>query len=152
MLKSKIAVVVLNWNGKALLQKFLPSVIEHSSNFTIVVADNASTDDSIIFLKENYPSIVLIQNKKNGGFAQGYNDALKNINAEYYVLLNSDVEVTKNWIEPVVTLMDADVTISACQPKILSYNEKNKFEYAGACGGFIDKYAIHFVEVVYLMK
>lgn len=141
----KTAVVILNWNGKKFLEKFLPSVIEHSSNVAdIVIADNASTDDSITFLKNTYPQLSIIQNEQNGGFAKGYNDALKQIDAEYYVLLNSDIEVTPHWIEPVIELMDSDQNIAACQPKLRSYYEKEKFEYAGGAGGFIDKYGYPF--------
>lgn len=135
----KVAVVILNWNGKGFLEKFLPSLIQNNNDFTdIIVADNDSTDDSVSFLKNNYPSIQLIINNKNYGFAQGYNVALKKVDAEYVVLLNSDVEVTKNWIEPIIELMDADKSIAACQPKIRDYNNKSYFEYAGAAGGFID--------------
>lgn len=140
----KLAVVILNWNGKDFLQKFLPSVLTHSPEGSVYVADNASTDDSIILLKEKFPSVKIVINESNGGFAKGYNDALKKIDAEYYVLLNSDVEVTNNWIDPIIKLMDLDRSIAACQPKILDYNNKTKFEYAGASGGFIDKYAYPF--------
>ncbi|HXU27268.1 MAG TPA: glycosyltransferase family 2 protein [Bacteroidia bacterium] len=140
----KIAVVILNFNGKKLLQQFLPTVIEYSSQATIYIADNASTDDSISFLKTEFPSITLIELKENYGFAKGYNEALKQVNADYFVLLNSDVEVTLNWIEPIINLMAADKTIAAAQPKILAYNAKDEFEYAGACGGFIDKYGYPF--------
>ncbi len=141
----KVAVVILNWNGKKFLEQFLPSVIKYSKDFAeIVVADNASTDDSIAFVKLNYPEITLILNESNGGFSKGYNDALKHVDAEYYVLLNSDIEVTQNWIEPVIRLMDSDPMIAACQPKLLSFYEKNKFEYAGAAGGFIDKFGYPF--------
>ena len=139
-----IAVVILNFNGKKLLQQFLPTVIQHSSQATIYVADNASTDDSISFLKTEFPTVKLIELKENYGFAKGYNEALKQVDADYFVLLNSDVEVTPNWIEPIINLMAADKTIAAAQPKILAYNEKNEFEYAGACGGFIDKYGYPF--------
>ncbi|HXD93463.1 MAG TPA: glycosyltransferase family 2 protein [Bacteroidia bacterium] len=140
----KIAVVILNFNGKKLLQKFLPAVIQYSSQATIYVADNASADDSIRFLKTEFPTIKLIELKENYGFAKGYNEALKQVDADYFILLNSDVEVTPNWIEPIINLMALDKTIAAAQPKILSYNEKNEFEYAGACGGFIDKYGYPF--------
>ncbi len=141
----KVAVVILNWNGKIFLGKFLPSVIDNnSSNSQIIVADNASTDDSVSFLKSNYPQIKIIKNTSNGGFAKGYNDALKQVEAEYYVLLNSDVEVTSLWIEPIIKLMDGDPSIAACQPKIKNYNKKTYFEYAGAAGGFIDKYGYPF--------
>ncbi len=141
----KIAVVILNYNGKAFLEKFLPNVIENSSNIAeIIVADNKSTDNSVVFMKENYPNIRLIINDFNGGFATGYNIALRQVEADYYILLNSDIEVTPNWIEPVIDLMESDETIAACQPKILSYHEKDKFEYAGAAGGYIDKYGYPF--------
>lgn len=134
----KIAVVILNWNGKKMLETFLPSVIEYSEIANIYVADNASTDDSVEFIRDNFPNINIIENKENHGYANGYNVALKQIKAEYYILLNSDVEVTPNWIKPIIDLMDKNPTISACQPKILSFKEKNQFEYAGAAGGFID--------------
>ncbi|HNZ44070.1 MAG TPA: glycosyltransferase family 2 protein [Bacteroidales bacterium] len=141
----KAAVVILNWNGKKFLEQFLPAVIQHSKNIaSIIVADNASSDDSVAFLKEHFPEIRIIQNQSNGGFAKGYNDALKLIDAEYYVLLNSDIEVTPGWIEPVLGLMDSDKSIAACQPKIRSYHEREKFEYAGAAGGYIDKYGYPF--------
>ncbi len=135
-----IAVVILNWNGKYFLQKYLPSVIKYSTDVSeIIVADNASNDDSISFLKENFPSIKIIKNETNEGFANGYNLALKQVVADYFVLLNSDVEVTQNWIEPIINLMESDTLIAACQPKILDEKNKSFFEYAGACGGFIDK-------------
>lgn len=140
----KIAVVILNYNGKKLLQQFLPTVIEHSRQADIYVADNASIDDSIIFLQKEFPAIRLIRLKENYGFAKGYNEALKQVDADYFVLLNSDVEVTSNWIAPVIDLMEADKTVAAAQPKILSFNTKDEFEYAGACGGFIDKYGYPF--------
>ena len=135
----KVAVVILNWNGKEIIDTFLPSVIEHSPNATIYFADNASTDGSVPFIKQNYPSVKIIQNSLNHGYANGYNTALKQIKAEYYILLNSDVEVTQNWIDPIIQLMDQDHSIAASQPKILSYKAKDQFEYAGAAGGFIDK-------------
>ena len=141
----KVAVVILNWNGKKYLEKFLPSVVSNNSSVAeIIVADNASTDDSVSFLKSNYPDIKIIQNKVNGGFAKGYNDALKYVSAEYYVLLNSDVEVTPKWIDSIIALMDNDKTIAACQPKLIDYNKRNYFEYAGAAGGFIDKFGYPF--------
>ncbi|MEI6766532.1 MAG: glycosyltransferase family 2 protein [Bacteroidota bacterium] len=141
----KTAVVILNWNGKKFLEEFLPKVIEHSRNAAdVIIADNASTDDSIAFLKEKYPHIRIIENSENGGFSRGYNLALEQVDAEYFVLLNSDIEVTENWIEPVIALMDADKNIAACQPKILSFFERTKFEYAGAAGGHIDKYGYPF--------
>jgi GT2 family glycosyltransferase len=145
MQKNKVAVVILNWNGKSFLEKFLPSVTNYNSSFSqIIVADNNSTDDSISFLKKHYPQISIIQNKQNGGYAKGYNDALQHVNADYFVLLNSDVEVTPNWLQPVIELMESDKSIAACQPKIKNYNNKNVFEYAGAAGGFIDKFAYPF--------
>lgn len=137
---NKVAIVILNFNGRKHLENFLPSVINYSSLFTIVLADNASTDDSLDFVRKNYPTIEIIQNESNGGFAKGYNDALKQIegNFEYYLLLNSDVEVTPNWIEPMLQVFE-DSKVGACQPKVLSYIEKSKFEHAGGAGGFIDK-------------
>lgn len=142
----KVAVVILNYNGKKFLEEFLPNVIANTNAemAEIVVADNASTDGSVAFMQERFPSIRLIVNDFNGGFATGYNLALKQIEAEYFVLLNSDIEVTPQWIEPVIELMDSDPNIAACQPKILSYYDKEKFEYAGASGGFIDKYGYPF--------
>jgi len=141
----KVAVVILNWNGKDFLAKFLPSVIEFSAGHAqVVVADNASTDGSVEFLKAHFPKVQRIVNAENGGFSKGYNDALRQVEAEYYVLLNSDVEVTAGWLEPVIAMMDADRSIGACQPKIRSYHERNKFEYAGAAGGFIDWYGYPF--------
>lgn len=135
----RLAVVILNWNGEKHLKTFLPSVIEHSKDIArIIVADNASTDNSIEFIKANFPSVEIVQNDENGGFAKGYNDVLKKIDAEFYVLLNSDVEVTENWIKPIVDLFDSNPEIGICQPKLRSFLEKDKFEYAGAAGGFID--------------
>lgn len=146
MNQPKVAVVILNFNGKSWLEQFLPNVIQHSTypNAEIIVADNASTDDSVSFLQKHFPQIRLVINIINTGYAGGYNDALKNIESDYYVLLNSDVEVTPNWIENVMAFMLKDKLIAACQPKILSFTEKNKFEYAGAAGGFIDKYGYPF--------
>ncbi|MBF8455817.1 glycosyltransferase family 2 protein [Kaistella sp. G5-32] len=133
-----LAIVILNWNGKSWLEKFLPNVISNSVNTNIFVIDNASTDDSVSFLKENFPSVKIVQNEKNYGFAGGYNEGLKEIDSEIYCLLNSDVEVTDNWISPVINLFQSDSTIAAIQPKILDYNRRNYFEFAGAAGGFID--------------
>ena len=139
----KVAVVILNFNGRKFLEQFLPNVIANCDPTLaeIVVADNASTDDSVAFMREHYPEIRLIENGSNGGFATGYNVALRQIEAQYYVLLNSDIEVAPRWIEPVIEMMDADPQIAACQPKILSYYNKERFEYAG---GFIDKYGYPF--------
>ncbi|EAY27717.1 glycosyltransferase family 2 protein [Microscilla marina] len=135
----KVAVVILNYNGRAFLEKFLPSVIQYSDHHSIVVADNASTDDSIDFMKNTYPEVRLIEMERNTGFSQGYNIALKEIEAEYYVLLNSDVEVTPHWLQSMVEFMDAHPQVAACQPKIKAFHRKSDFEYAGAAGGFIDK-------------
>lgn len=141
----KAAVVILNWNGRKLLQEFLPGVIACSLNEAkVYVADNASSDDSINYLKENFPDVEIIINEKNFGFAGGYNECLKKVDAEYFILLNSDIEVTPGWIGPVIGLMDKDKEIAACQPKIKSYHQKKLFEYAGASGGFIDHYGYPF--------
>ncbi len=144
MQSSKVAVVILNWNGKSFLEKFLPTVIQYSSGAQIIVADNQSSDDSVAFLKTQFPQVSVILNPSNDGFATGYNLALKQVKAEYYVLLNSDVEVTENWLQPIIKLMDENLKVAACQPKILDYNHPTKFEYAGAAGGFIDKYGYPF--------
>lgn len=141
---NKIAIVILNWNGKGFLEKFLPSVIKFSQNTEIIIADNCSTDNSINFLVANYPEIRIIKLKENYGFAKGYNEALKEVNATYFVLLNSDVEVTENWLNPCIKLLESNAFIGACQPKIKDYNNKTSFEYAGAAGGFIDKYGYPF--------
>jgi len=138
----KTAIVILNWNGRGLLEKFLPSIVQFSKieGVTIYVADNASTDNSISFVEENYPSIQLIKNKSNGGFSKGYNDALQHIDADIFALVNSDIEVTKNWLDPVLALFVKEPTTAIIQPKILDYKQKELFEYAGAGGGFIDKF------------
>lgn len=136
----KLAIVILNWNGKELLEKFMPSVIKYSTGAEIYLADNASTDDSISYIKSAFPSIKIIQNKENGGYAKGYNDALKLIDADFFCLLNSDVEVTNNWLKPVIDVFNHDDKTAIIQPKILDFKNKEYFEYAGAAGGFIDKY------------
>jgi len=134
-----IAIVILNWNGRAYLEKFLPFVLSSSYPAKeVIVADNASTDDSIPFLQCKYPEIRVITLGYNRGFAGGYNEALKQVDSDYYVLLNSDVEVSPGWIEPVLALMEKDPSIGACQPKIRMYAEKESFEYAGAAGGWLD--------------
>lgn len=138
--KKEIAVVILNWNGKMLLEKFLPSVMTHSEEATIYVADNASTDGSVQFLKTHFPSVNIIQNKENGGYAKGYNDALKHVEEEIFCLLNSDVEVTQGWLNPIRSIFKTDSKTVMVQPKILDYTNKNYFEYAGAGGGFIDQF------------
>ncbi|MEL4308687.1 glycosyltransferase family 2 protein [Joostella sp. CR20] len=135
----KIAVVILNWNGKELLEKFLPSVTSYSPNATIYVADNASSDTSIEFVKENYPAVKIIQNTSNGGFAKGYNDALTHVDEDIFCLLNSDIEVTENWLLPIEEAFKNNPEVAILQPKILDYKNKEYFEYAGAAGGFIDR-------------
>jgi len=142
----KIAVVILNWNGRSLLEQFLPSVIANSSSdiSDVIVADNASSDDSVEYLENNYPSVGIIKMDKNYGFAEGYNRALANLDYEYFVLLNSDVQTGPLWLEPLLEQLESDKTIAAAQPKIKSYNNKNEFEYAGACGGYIDFLAYPF--------
>ncbi len=146
MFQPKVAVVILNYNGKHWLQQFLSNVLQNSAspNVSIYVADNASTDDSVSYLQAHFPTVKIIQNTANTGYAGGYNEALRQVQSDYYVLLNSDVEVTANWIENTIHYMQQDDLIAACQPKILSFHEKNKFEYAGAAGGFIDKYGYPF--------
>jgi len=135
----KVAAVILNWNGKNFLEKFLPSVVSSTyPALEIVVGDNASTDDSIEFLHKNYPAIRIIQNDNNYGFAGGYNRILEHLDTEYFILLNSDVEVSPGWIEPVIHLMESEIYIAVAQPKILSYSQKDHFEYAGAAGGYLD--------------
>ena len=137
---SKIAVVILNWNGKSLLKKFLPSVVAYSNEADVYVADNASADDSITFIKENYPTVKIIQNKENAGYAKGYNDALQHVDADFYCLLNSDVEVTEHWLDPILKTFHNEPNTAIIQPKLLDYNHKELFEYAGAAGGLIDKF------------
>jgi GT2 family glycosyltransferase len=137
----KIAIVILNWNGQKLLAQFLPSVVNFSSQeATIYIADNASTDSSIDYAKEFFPSIKIVKNAVNDGYAKGYNDALKEIDADIYCLLNSDVEVTDNWLQPIVDVFNADQKTAIIQPKLLDFKDKTKFEYAGAGGGFLDLY------------
>jgi GT2 family glycosyltransferase len=144
-MKPSVAVVILNWNGKRLLQKFLPSVLSTNyPNLQIVVGDNHSSDDSVDFVRTNYPMITVLQNKRNYGFAEGYNRVLAQVTADYYVLLNSDVEVPEDWISPVIDMMEADEQIAAAQPKIKWQVDKTQYEYAGAAGGFLDKYAFPF--------
>jgi GT2 family glycosyltransferase len=140
----KAAVVILNWNGKSLLEKFLPIVTKYSQQAQIIVADNASSDDSVSFVKTNFKEVVVIENSSNGGYAGGYNEALSKVNADIFVLLNSDIEVTQNWIEPIVALFEKDNSIAAIQPKILAYHQKTHFEYAGAAGGYLDRLGFPF--------
>lgn len=140
-----VAVVILNYNGKTFLERFLPSVKASTyAHLHIVVADNASTDDSLTFLRSTHPDVEILINKTNEGFAKGYNTALRQVKADIFVLLNSDVEVTPNWIEPIVALMVSDKSIAACQPKILDWNNRTRFEYAGAAGGWVDRYGYPF--------
>ncbi len=141
----QVAVVILNWNGKTYLEQFLPCLL-HSTypNLRIIVADNASSDDSVSFVTANFPDVEIYRNETNLGFAGGYNAVLKDLISDYFILLNSDVEVTPGWIEPVITLMESDPEIAAAQPKLKDYNNRNYFEYAGAAGGFIDKYGYPF--------
>jgi len=137
----KTAIVILNWNGQKLLEQFLPSIVNFSANEAeIYVADNASTDSSINYIKEFYPAVKIVQNVVNGGYAKGYNDALQSIKADIYCLINSDVEVTKNWLPPITEVFRSDEKTAIIQPKILDYKDKTKFEYAGAAGGFVDLY------------
>jgi len=136
----KIAVIILNWNPQKLLEQFLPSVIQYSKEATVYVADNASTDNSISFVKENFPSVKIIKNTENFGFAKGYNDALQHVEEEIYALVNSDIEVTENWLQPIFSLFEKEPKTAIIQPKILDFKNKEYFEYAGAGGGFIDKY------------
>jgi len=135
---TKVAVVILNFNGRDLLRKFLPSVIQFSPSAKIFLADNHSSDDSVELVRKEFPTIEIISIPENRGYCGGYNYALQKIEADYFVLLNSDIEVTSEWIEPIVELFEKDTTIGAAQPKILSYHHKQQFEYAGAGGGFID--------------
>ena len=141
----KLAIVILNWNGEKMLKEYLPSVLQYSRDeATIYVADNASTDDSLTMLREHFPEVKLIELEKNWGFAEGYNKAFHQIDATYYLLLNSDIEVTHHWLMPMIELLDTHEDIAACQPKLLSIFDKDAFEYAGACGGFLDKYGYPF--------
>lgn len=136
----KIAVVILNWNGTKLLEEFLPSVVKYSPEADIYVADNASTDDSVAFVKANFPTVKIVVNESNFGFAQGYNEALKHIDAEIYALVNSDIEVTENWLKPIIETFENEPKTAIIQPKLLDFKRKEYFEYAGAAGGFLDKY------------
>lgn len=141
----KIAIVILNWNGAKMLEKFLPNILDYSlDDATVYVADNASTDNSLEILKTEFPDCKLIMFDKNWGFAEGYNRAIEQIDAKYYILLNSDVEVTHHWLDPLVEFLDSHPEVAVCQPKLLSENNKDFFEYAGACGGFLDRYGYPF--------
>lgn len=143
----KVAVVILNWNGRKYLEQFLPALTKTTyPNFEIIIADNGSTDDSIDFIEANYSRLRLIKFTANYGFAQGYNEALKQVVSDYYVLLNSDVEVTPGWLSPMVQLLEQDKSIAACQSKLLNWNDKKLFEYAGGAGGWLDKYGYPFAK------
>jgi len=145
MLQTKdIAVVILNWNGKALLEQFLPSVINYSNDAIIYVADNSSTDNSVAFVSEHFPTVQLIQNTENGGYAEGYNAALKQVEEPLLCLVNSDIEVTSNWLQPIIDEFNSNADTAIIQPKILDFKNKSHFEYAGAAGGFVDKYGYPF--------
>ncbi len=142
---ASLAVVILNYNGHEHLAQFLPSVLESDyTNMQVYVADNGSEDGSVAYLQSNYPSVRVLQLEENHGFAEGYNMALKQVEADYYAILNSDVEVTEDWINPILELMERDQTVAACQPKILAYNNKQQFEHAGAAGGWLDKWGYPF--------
>ncbi|MCR4602685.1 MAG: glycosyltransferase family 2 protein [Prevotella sp.] len=141
----KLAIVILNWNGAAMLRQYLPSVLHYSlDEATVYVADNASTDDSLQLLREQFPAVRIIELDRNWGFADGYNKSLAQIDAEYYLLLNSDIEVTPHWLTPLLRFMDSHTDVAACQPKLLSIARRDSYEYAGACGGFIDRYGYPF--------
>ena len=140
---NNVAVVILNWNGKEMLERFMPSVVQHSAA-RVIVADNGSTDGSVAFLQEHYPQVPLILLDKNYGFAEGYNRALAQVEADYYVLLNSDVECTPHWVEPVVAMMERHPEVAVAQPKLMMYDDKGCFEYAGGAGGFIDSFGYPF--------
>lgn len=141
----KVAIVILNWNGEKMLKEYLPSVLRYSRDeATVYVADNASTDDSLSLLRQHIPEVKLIVLDKNWGFAEGYNKALRQIEAEYYLLLNSDIEVTHHWMTPMIEYLDSHPDVAACQPKLLSMYDKDSFEYAGASGGFLDFYGYPF--------
>lgn len=144
MTNKKIAVVILNWNGAKLLEQFLPSIVAFSDEATVYVADNASTDTSIEVIKTQFPDVKIIQNDGNYGFAKGYNIALKHVEEDYFALVNSDIEVTKNWLSPILNLFQSEPNTAIIQPKILDYKNKEYFEYAGAAGGFIDKFGYPF--------
>ena len=139
-MEKKVAIVILNWNGEKMLKEYLPSVLRYSRDeATVYVADNASTDDSLALLRQHFPEVRLIVLDKNWGFAEGYNKALREIEAEYFLLLNSDIEVTHHWLTPMIEYLDSHAEVAACQPKLLSIFDKDRFEYAGASGGYLDR-------------
>ena len=140
----KVAVVILNWNGKQLLEQFLPSVVQFSPEATVYVADNASTDNSVSFVQANFPTVSIVVNATNTGYAGGYNEALQHIEADVYALVNSDIEVTENWLQPIIKTFQNEPKTAIVQPKILDFKNKDYFEYAGAAGGYIDQYGYPF--------
>jgi len=141
----KLAIVILNWNGAKMLHQYLPTVLRYSNDEAVVyVADNGSTDSSLTLLRMDFPGVRLIELNRNWGFAEGYNKALHQVDAEYYLLLNSDIEVTHHWLTPLVEFMDAHQEVAACQPKLLSIYDHDSFEYAGASGGYLDRYGYPF--------
>ncbi len=144
-MSATVAIVILNYNGRKHLEQFMPSVLNtHYPQLEVVVADNGSTDDSVAYIQRFYPNITILQNTRNDGFAGGYNWALKRVESDYYILLNSDVQVTPHWVDSIIVLMEADKSIAACQPKILSFKNPTLFEYAGAAGGWIDYFGYPF--------
>lgn len=143
----KVAIVILNWNGAAMMQRYLPALLRSlspSDDARVIVGDNASTDNSVQMLNDMFPSVTVIRNDNNYGFAEGYNRVLRQVEAQYYVLLNSDVEVTTGWLQPLVDFMDNHADVAACQPKMLAMTDPGAFEYAGAAGGYIDRYGYPF--------
>ncbi|MGZ3952822.1 MAG: glycosyltransferase family 2 protein, partial [Flavisolibacter sp.] len=140
-----VAIVILNWNGKHHLEQFLPSVLATNySNFRVIVADNGSSDDSLGYLRRTFPGVELIIHNENHGFAKGYNEALKQVSADYYMLLNSDVEVEPGWLQPMVETLRTEQKAAACQPKILGFKNRHLFEYAGGAGGWLDLFGYPF--------
>ncbi|MBR1547375.1 MAG: glycosyltransferase family 2 protein [Prevotella sp.] len=141
----KLAIVILNWNGAKMLAQYLPTVLQYSRDeATVYVADNASTDDSLSLLRTEFPECRIIEQERNWGFAEGYNKALHEVDAQYYLLLNSDIEVTHHWLTPLIEFMDTHDEVAACQPKLLSIFDRDMFEYAGASGGYLDRYGYPF--------
>jgi GT2 family glycosyltransferase len=141
---ARVAILILNFNGEEHLQRFLPSIISNSHDCDIIVGDNCSTDNSIHLLETSFQDVQVIKLDKNYGYAKGYNQLIKQVNNELIALVNSDIEATQNWIESLVSILDSNEKIAAVQPKILSYNQRHEFEYAGAAGGYIDRYGYPF--------
>lgn len=140
----KTAIVILNWNGEKMLRTYLKTVEQYRGEAEVIVADNASTDGSVEYLRRQHPDVRLIILDKNYGFAEGYNQALRQVEAEYYVLLNSDIRVDSDWLSPMIEFMDKHPEVAACQPKLLAEHDHGSFEYAGACGGMLDRYGYPF--------